>query len=581
MDAIDVSPSANEADGLAWPRSESAGGGPDDRTDAPSRSSSVWGGLAGFALLVGATLLALVSQPAWAAALEWAPPALAGETARWLTTALLGVAGLSFLRARPILVVVSGALFAFTAWCADLLLDHRLSGFINGLFGDGASLVVLPIAAAAFAFFVFANPRPESLSVRGITSLLLIALAALGTVRGWYDWPALAGYLGPTVSSAVSKWSEECIWATVLILTAVGVVSSRTKPIHFLNALLLGALAYHCVIAGYSETREFAELARGDYVPTIEFMSYKNVEPWQWVIAAELAGLGVLLLHLSLGLGALNVGFALAWMAVGLSVFNSIGRLSAAKLFSEGLVSAAAAPSPGPASAPPNESTANWGLPAGAAPASSTDPSQRTTAGPRTARPDAPADPFGAGRSTRQSLEGQRRMVISQIVSVVWIYLIAILAGLFAAGGLNQLLQDPRARIVLATLLAFAFGLALMAICIVWPRDSNQPWTKWFAAFLLSRYARRAIWVAFLGSTALASLGALALAPRRALWVNVSAAAILVGTVASLVGATFLIHFGGFPHLPAWVYVAIAAGQSSLAWVLLTHLNVSAKPELS
>ncbi len=556
-------------------------------TNQDMRSS--WWPLAGFSLVCVGTIVAGLPIAKWAELTAWAPPAWAGESARWLVAAGLVITGLSVLRSKPILILITSLLFALTAYCCDALIEGRILRFVSGVMGSALAHYLLPIAAAAFGFIVHANPRTDRTSGRGILSLLLMAMAALGTQEGWYDWSVIAAYVGPGASKLLGQWSEECTWATILVLTAVGVSSSRTKSIHFLNALLLGALAYHCITSGYSETHTFTQPTTEGRTISIEHLSYTNVENWQWVVAGELVCLAIILLRQAVGLGSIALAFALAWMFAGLAIERSVGTMSVMRSISDAMSVGAAAQASGQGGAEAgSQPLTNWGLPLPSGRGAPVAGRSRTVVQPGPATqirppissgslPAPPPTDAELARAKELAMQRTSEAIVREITPLLWMLLIAIFAGLIGATGL--LVMTPRAghRIALLSGLWLGFGMGLVGLFSVWPRDPDQSWQSWWAAWRLSKYHVHALWLVFLGSMAMAGTWAFRRDSRISSWIHASAAAILLGTCASLTAAAILIRFGGFPNLPAWVYVVIAAGQSSLAWVLLMHLSFSAK----
>jgi hypothetical protein len=83
--------------------------------------------------------------------------------------------------------------------------------------------------------------------------------------------------------------------------------------------------------------------------------------------------------------------------------------------------------------------------------------------------------------------------------------------------------------------------------------------------------------VLFLGAMALAAGFSLKPTSLALSWVDLSIACIFCGTMFTLLAAAILIRFGNFPKLPAWIYLVITLGQSSLAWALLMYRNFSAR----
>lgn len=487
------------------------------------------------------------------------------ESARWLASIVLGLLGLSCLRARALSAVVTAALFAVAAYTCDILTGGKLRWLAASVFGDASPRYVLPIVSAIFGYVVHAALTKEGASLRGVIGLLIVAAAALGTINGWYDWTPLINKLGPNAADAMKDWGVESTWATVLILTALGVAASRTKPVFLLVALTLGCLAWYCVSSGMTEMRSFPSLAKGDYIPSVEHVSYKNVEPWRWVVAAELGLLAIVLAHMSLGMGVLNVGFALFWMFGGLTVYNSISNMSFIRAISEG----AAIGAQHRASTLPTASTdplSGFGLPV-AAPTPAGQPIQPV-----------PTSQDEALRQARmRAMQGMQRPVqVREVTPLVWMLSTAVLAGIFAVVGVAMMTSSQNLRLATLCALWLVCGVLCTTLYFLWPKDYTT-FEGWLAAFRYSRYHIGVYWIAFLASAGLAGIWALRPTADTAAWVHASAAAILLGTCLSLGAAAILIGFGNFPKLPAWVYIAMTVGQSSLMWALLMRQSYRAR----
>ncbi|GJQ25831.1 MAG: hypothetical protein HBSAPP02_08630 [Phycisphaerae bacterium] len=508
--------------------------------------------------------------------------AYASEAGRWTLALMFALTGAKLLRARFVYSLVTAALFAGAAYTVDALLQGKAVTILSSLSAaEGFAWRFGVVVCLALAALSQSGRHGRTLNAGSLLGFALVALASLGTVKNWYQWDTLAGRFLPSALEFLTRWGEECTWAVVLILTAVGIAVNRTRTVHFLNALVLIALAYHCVKTGYAEWRTFPELSADAATPiAIEEISIRNVEPWQWMIALELSCLAAVLLHMALGIGVLNLAYALTLMTAGLALSNSVGTMSLVRAGNDALGRSAEA-SP----------LFNMGLPVN-------DP----RASAQTELPDLNVSSEGAHRldssPTTQSLAGRGRSTLTteqraaqealqvrlsqqgavrEIAPFVWILLTAVIAGVVAVTGLRVLIADPRHRSAVAMLLVFAFGVAVALLWSVWPRNPHQSWSAWLAAFKLSRYHAHTVWIVFLGAAAVA--GAFALHPNSRLvtWLHASIALVLVGTMASMVAAAMLIQFGNFPQLPVWVYAVVAAAQSSLAWVLLMHLNFSAR----
>jgi hypothetical protein len=175
------------------------------------------------------------------------------------------------------------------------------------------------------------------------------------------------------------------------------------------------------------------------------------------------------------------------------------------------------------------------------------------------------------------ALTGVKQVAWREVVLPVWIYLTAILAGLIAITGLNVLSakQPNRAWISYALWLALGIGLAAMWFSI--PKQSAQSWTSWLSDWTQSKYKLHIVWLFFLGTTAIAGCWALRPNSRPDWWMHASVVCAFAGTTLSLIGVAVLIYCGGFAPLPVWTYAAIAVGQSSLAWILMMYLSLTAR----
>jgi hypothetical protein len=532
--------------------------------DASPSTDSEWGHLAGFLLVAAGGVLAALGPRAWSGMLAWAGDPWAGEESRWIVVALLVTTGISFLRARPIFFVIASALFGATVYCADLLAGQRISKAVDALLsGREAARGLGIVASLGFGYLVHTDPRVRAPSLRGILGFVLVGLAGLGTLRGWYDWQPAAERLGPGALRLAAEWSAECTWATVLVLTAVGVSMSRTRPIHFLNAVLLVGLAYHCIKSGTVQMREFPELAAGQTV-RIEDVSYTNVAVWRWVVAFELVCLASVLVHMSLGMGGLKLAFAALWMVGGMWVYDVMGTMSMVRTVNEGTRQEAMNP------------LGNWGLPvvppAGATPVpgvAGATPTGRTVL----AGPGGDAGPQPGPAMTPAQRELARQILVREITPWAWMLLIALCAGIMGVSGLRMMSDHAGYRAVSSGVLWMALGVGTTALWMVWPRNPDQGWDGWIAAWRFSRYHVYVFWLAFIGTMALASPWALRRGGSNGGWMHASVAAIFLGTCASIVGVAVLIQFGRFPPLPAWVYGVLAAGQSSLAWAILLQVG--------
>ena len=171
---------------------------------------------------------------------------------------------------------------------------------------------------------------------------------------------------------------------------------------------------------------------------------------------------------------------------------------------------------------------------------------------------------------TPGSLLAGRRQVFRSVAGMVGV-ITAVLAGVIAAAGLQMMFLHLSGAQWLALVLSLAFVAGGVALAWVWPKDPTQSWEAWFANFKYSAYHPHAIWLLFLGTMAASSFSSLRPGSRPKAWAHAAIACILLGTMTTFVCMAILIQFGGFSQLPAWVYIVVAVGQSSMAWVLLVR----------
>lgn len=510
---------------------------------------------------------------------------IARDATRWVASGLVIIAALSMLRARALAVIVTAAMFLATVYCCDELLNWKWSRAFDGWLTEGSAKYVAVFLASVFGYLVHSRGESAGLSFRGLAALLIVVAASVGIVGGWYDFSGVAPRIGPSVARLANEWGDECTWAAVLVLTAIGVASSRTKPVHFLIAVMLGALAWHCIESGLVEFKSFPRLETIDgSVPVVEDRSLRNVELWRWVVAAELVLLSLVLLHLSLGMGALNTAFGLAWMFVGLSVYQSVGSLSLVRTVRDGVAASATISGAGSA-AGQSAPLFNWGLPLGAgAAASRPSPAggaseSRTAfsaAGETNAKTAAASNPELEAARQQAIRSVQRLATVREVAPFAWMFLTAILAGLISVTGVSMMTGSAAVRLGVLCGLWLLLGIGATTLFLTWSQ-TTETWIGWLANLRYSRHHTAAVWLAFIASAAVMGFWALRRDADLGAWVHASAAAMLLGTCLSLGATAILIYFGGFPNLPTWVYVAVAAGQSSLMWVLLLEQNFTAR----
>lgn len=499
----------------------------------------------------GVTPAAADQVPAsWLEAQPWTSP-----SAKWIASIVLGLLGLSCQRGRALSVVVTAAQFAVTAYSCDLLIDGKLRWLATTAFGNASLPFVLPIISAVFGYIVHAGLTREGASARGTIGLLIVAAAALGTVHGWFNWTPLIDRLATGAAEVMNDWGAESTWATVLILTAIGVASSRTKPVFLLVALILGCLAWYCISSGMTEIRSFPSLATGSHIPSVEHTSYKNVDAWHWVVAGELVVLAIVLAHMSLGMGILNIAFALLWMFGGLTFYNSVSNMSLVRALSEG--AAIGVQQRGMTPTTVADPLAGFGLPVESSPPGTQPSAARSS------------ESYLLPQAQREAMQRMQRPIqVREITPLVWMFSTAVLAGIFAVAGIAMMTPNESVRTGSLCALWLTCGVLCATLYFLWPKGSAT-FEGWLAAFRYSRYHTGVYWTAFFASAGITGIWALRPTASTAAWVHASAAAILLGTCLSLGAAAILIAFGNFPKLPAWVYIVLTIGQSSLMWALL------------
>ncbi|MBN2560059.1 MAG: hypothetical protein JXQ75_03920 [Phycisphaerae bacterium] len=508
----------------------------------------------------------------------------------WLYWGLLGVSAigaLSLIRSRPFSFLITTVLVGLAACCVVVLVGEELSW--------------RPIAfgAAVLGYAIHLGPHPTSMSAVGVVGLVLVVLAGLAAghdwPQGWPTWSAVGARLGPGPAGFVSNWGQELTWGTILFAAFLGGLCSRTRPIHFLITVLLVALAYHCVMSGKIEIRAFQRSEEGELMTavydglsteqiTVEHEAYSNVAAWRWVAAVELILFAAVLLYKALGMGALSVAFALAWMVLGCWSYGSLRSMSFL-----GYACRMGAASPIVAvgdSQQVRNPLANMGLPLGPTPAAGqSEPPPRTLRSARVStatRPDrtAAASTVTAeelARAREAALTSTRQLTWREVGLPIWVYATAILAGIIAITGVHMLFTNEVHRLWLTIALWVTFAVGLTVMWFADPKEPEQSWASWISDWTQSRYKIKVVWLIFLGT--LAIVGSWALRPRSQTetWIRASIACVFLGTAMTLVGLALLFYRGGFTPLPVWSYGAIAAGQSALAWILMMQLSLSAR----
>ena len=456
---------------------------------------------------------------------------LADWWAPWAAGAgLLVVVGL-FLKSGLLRYLITTLMVGVTAYCADMLT------------GETVPLPWLLFGAVVLGYLMHLGGGPRKASITGTFGWSLIAFCCVGGAQGWFDWSSSAEKLGGQLGRLLEDRNKECAWAVILLLTAVGVSCSRTKSIHFLNAVLLGVLAYYCFQDAYVRMVDFSAL--GEHVAPLPDPGLKNIQPWQWVLVGELVLLGAVLLHLAMGVGALTVGFGVLWLVAAYQVDRGMGR-DALFAFSQ----AAQANLPQSASSPPGGPMGGFSL--------------------------LPTDSAGASPpvvlTAVERIEYLRKAQARVATIFGWIYLTAILGGMIAVSGLRLLLRDARLQAWASYALWFGFGLGAGWLWTQWP--AAETWDARLTAWVLPGTHVYALFMAFLGTMAVLGGWALRGGSRSERWTHVAVVGIFLGTALSLIAIQVLIQHGGFSPLPVWSYAVLAAGQSSMMWVLLMHHNL-------
>lgn len=470
--------------------------------------------------------------------------------ARWAFGALFVMAGALCVGGNPLRFLLDSALFLTTLFVSAVLLQPLIN---DAIWRNPSAPWLAASACLAICYGAHALGRMPWPRVGAVIGFVLVALAGVAVAQGYLEYDKIAPRLGAGFSSVVGEWQQEFKWGTVLLLTSIGVVMTRGRMMFFLVALMLGALAYYCIHDGSQKIYEFTE----QNWPSIAVRDLRFVPTWRWCLAGELALLGLIFLHLSLGVGALTVVFAAAWLGMSVQVDKHIGR-EALLVYSV-------------------HSQQPTGLPnrPGAIPQRESDP---------TRLPGGPADLLTGGMGARKPVEDTPQlppMTPAQKASALqkdgvrigivfgWTYLNAIFAGIIAACGLRLLFNDPRDRHWMVIVLWLSFGASLVWLAGVWPQTQN--WQSRLSSLVIPKNHIYAVYFVALAATALFSAFALKMDSRRTTWLKAGVWFTLAGTAMTLISLAMAINFGGMPTMPVWKYVAIAGGQSCMMWVLLLH----------
>lgn len=465
--------------------------------------------------------------------------------------AVLGAAFFPFL--------VTTALLALSLWESVLLTQVPLS----------AGWLALVTVALGFCFHAPARTGP--LPMRGVIGVLCVAAGGLLIYTGGVPWSRLAGMIGRGTDEFFRTWGDLCTWGVVLTLTGVGVGVARSRRASFMNAVMLTALAVFCVRTAMVVAPTFTDLPAAASRP-VESVSLSNVPLWRWLIAGDLVLLVGVLLYQSRGFGLLTIAFAAAWMLVAVEAHRSIGTLSAMRAISDHMV-VQMGPNP----------LANWGLPIGPGGDASTPPARH----PQRVSGAAPAPQWSRAsgmsdeeiergkESLRQAINrAQRQAEFREATAGVWIIASAVLAGLIAAGGLAQYSSHPLYRALMPQAIWVGCAAAVAWLVMRAPPDSGESVLSQALEWLQSRQRGLFLWTVFGATLALAAPFALRRGADARNWSALAVGAVFLGTVLSLGAIAILIRFGGFSALPTWVYITVAAGQSSLAWLLMLRAQL-------
>lgn len=503
--------------------------------------------------------------------------------AQALVGAAAVVAGGSVLGAGFFPALLSSALVALVAATMMILTGVKLT----------PAVVIVLSLGAGYAMHAAAGAAP--LRARGVVGTLLVLAAALCARSDWIQWDWLASRIGGEAPQFFVTWGDLCAWGVVLAAIAVGVGLARQRRLRFINAIVVVAVAWSCIQAGMVKTVHFPTLGLAG--KSIDVVDIANVSIWRWVIAGELVLLIAVMLYQARGFGMLTFAFALTWLIGGIALSNQMATLS----FAKGLSSFGATLGPAPSSplqpgiGSPTPGFDNWGMPDSILPTPSATPIDSTpsTAG-ATVIPTPTPEELRAAREAairsaaasstmleEQQRQSARQVEVAEKTIAGWTFLMAILAGVIGAAGLAWMSRDPTyRRTALAGLCAATVVLALR----LWSRNpyvGGEDWRGWLSDWGIQRplKAQAAVFIAVMFCT-LCGAFALSRGSRASTWRAVSIAAILAGTLASLGAVAILIHSGGFSPLPTWTYVAIAVGQSWLAWVLLLATSREPLPPL-
>ena len=485
-----------------------------------------------------------ISERAWAELkLRW-PFLILAAALIAMATFCLGV--------NPFDYFVSALACTIVAYLACRLLAPRIEQHFDTQ--PGWPLIVAFGAALAYLIHAFAAMRmPNTASLIGLG---LTVLACFGVLRDWFQYPEAAQRFSGSAAEFVGQWDSEFKWGTVCLLTFIGIAFlSRNRLTHFLNAVLLLALAFACIHDGSLKIFEYP----GTDWPSLAIRDLEYVDQWRWVLAAEFILLGGILLHLALGVGALTLAFAAVWFAAALHVDKEEGR-NALFAYSRAYEVAMSRASP------PTLMNA-----VGEAP----DPALRRQGpadvlpmlGPRLRENGQAEIPLEYSFAQKKALMRKARLRIGVVFG--WVYLTAFLAGIIGAAGIRMLLPNAGLRAWAAMAAWFVFGIVAYWLWTTWPPGQN--WSSRLAAFALPKTHVAAVVAVAVGSLALFGAAAARSTAGYSKWLYTAAGVTFIGTTVTLIGFAVLIKYADFGQLETWAYAAIAFAQSILMWILLIH----------
>ncbi len=399
------------------------------------------------------------------------------------------------------------------------------------------------------AYLIHALGSVQPLKFSSLVGSVLTLVAGAGVLHGWFEYPGVAEKVGGQLEQTISNWRPEFTWGTVLLLTMIGVIISRNRTTHFLNAVLLAALAYYCIHEGSLKVFDYP----GTGWAPISLRDIDHVPTWRWVLVGELILLSAVLLHLSLGVGTLAVVFACVWLGCVLHVDKEMGR-DALVAYSQAMEQAMSRPEP----------TGIGG--------------ESRRQGPADILPgfggrknDEPRPVFS--NEQKQALLQKAQIRISVVYA--WVYVTALLSGMIAACGLRMLIPEARRRQWALLAIWLVFGAAGFWLWNIWPAGQN--WESRLTAFVVPRTHVYGIVVGAIAMLALVGAVMLRWNSRYSASAYTAATVTFIGTVFTLIGLAVLIKFTGHTQMAVWKYAAIALGQSSLMWVLLIHQSDRAR----